>query len=146
MGGSQNFYFNIMSKSLATPSRIFIRVKRQKSIYFFECGSHDNIDSIKKRIVPMYKNVEPTDIRLYLGTRVIAQPMQLLDDKSNIHDQDVRNDSLIHFKFRKPSTHHLIQILANGRKQLKQAYDTHETNYYNSLLFLLFVDLGSDKE
>lgn len=28
---------------------------------------------------------------------------QLLDDKSNIHDQDVRNDSLIHFKFKKQS-------------------------------------------
>ncbi len=64
----------------------------------------------------MYKNIEPTDIRLYLGTRVRAGDMQLLDDKSNIHDQDVRNDSLIHFKFRKPSTHEVTQTPASGRK------------------------------
>ena len=64
----------------------------------------------------MYKNIEPTDIRLYLGTRVTVSDIQLLDDKSNIHDQDVRNDSLIHFKFRKTSTDKIMQILVNGKK------------------------------
>lgn len=56
-----------------TAARIYIRMKRDKSIYFFECGSHDNIDGLKRRLAPFYKNVELNEIRLYLGTRV-AQP------------------------------------------------------------------------
>lgn len=30
--------------------------------------------------------------------------MKLLDDKSNVHDQDIRNNSLIHYKLKKGST------------------------------------------
>ena len=51
-----------------------------------------------------FKGVEPGDIRLYLGSKVnFYQVFKLLDEKSNLHDQGITNNTLIHFKLRKGS-------------------------------------------
>ncbi len=72
-------------------------MKREKVTYFFTCNPLDHIDLIKRKLLLFHKGIDVQDIRLYLGAR-------LLDDKSNIHDQDVRNDSLIYYKLRKGNT------------------------------------------
>lgn len=50
--------------------------------------------------------------------------MQLLDDKSNIHDQGIANNALIYFKLRKGSIRSLIQIQASGRTYRKLDCDS----------------------
>ena len=48
-----------------------VRLKREKTIYFFTCSQIDHIDLLKRKLLPFHKGVDTPDIRLYLGTRVI---------------------------------------------------------------------------
>lgn len=41
--------------------------------------------------------------------------IQLLDDKSNIHDQGITNNALIYYKLKKGSKFEIRQTLASGR-------------------------------
>ncbi|KAM3133744.1 hypothetical protein pb186bvf_014153 [Paramecium bursaria] len=75
------------------PTSIYIRVKRENRIFFFVLKITDQIESIKRKLTGYYKQDLP-DMRLYLGDR-------LLDDKANLQDQTVRNDSIIVLKLRK---------------------------------------------
>jgi len=90
-------------KNNASVARIYIRLKHDNSIFLLECGSHENKDGIKKRLAPFFNNIETNKILLYIGIWVDCWLRKLLDDKSNIHDEDVSNDSRIQFKLRKPS-------------------------------------------
>lgn len=49
--------------------KIYIKLKREKAIYFFEVAPNDSIEGLKKKLTLFYK-AEPSDIRLYLGSRV----------------------------------------------------------------------------
>ena len=49
---------------------LYVRLKRDKAMYFFTCRQLDHIDMLKRRLTSFYKGIEPSDIRLYLGTRV----------------------------------------------------------------------------
>ena len=50
--------------------QICVRLRREKSTYFFLCKLTDQIDSLKRKIMMFHKGVEPSDIRLYIQTRV----------------------------------------------------------------------------
>lgn len=51
--------------------QLYIRMRREKTTYFILCKPMDQIDSLKRKIMMFHKGVEPTDIRLYIGTRVV---------------------------------------------------------------------------
>jgi hypothetical protein len=51
------------------PSKIYLRLKREKKVFFFECQLTDIVEVLKRRLTNFYKQ-EPAEMRLYYGTRV----------------------------------------------------------------------------
>jgi hypothetical protein len=51
------------------PSTIYLRVKREKRVYFFECQLTDQVELLKRRLQNFYKQ-ESNEMRLFYGTRV----------------------------------------------------------------------------
>lgn len=47
----------------------YVRVKREKTTFFYECDPKDSIESLKIRMKPFLK-IESNEMRLYLGKRV----------------------------------------------------------------------------
>ena len=50
--------------------QLCVKVRREKTTYFFICKPTEHIDWIKKKIIMFHKGIELNDIRLYIGTRV----------------------------------------------------------------------------
>jgi hypothetical protein len=48
-----------------------IRLRREKSTYFFTCTQMETIDMLKRRLQLFHKGVELPDMRLYHGNKVI---------------------------------------------------------------------------
>ncbi|CAD8205578.1 unnamed protein product [Paramecium pentaurelia] len=75
------------------PLKMYLRIKRESRVFFFECSLLDPVEILKRKLLPYYKQ-EIQDMRIYMGDR-------LLDDKANLQDQAIPNDSCLMLKLRK---------------------------------------------
>jgi hypothetical protein len=50
---------------------ISVRVRRDKSTYFFICGQYDLIDMLKRKIILFHKGVDVNEVRLFYDGKVI---------------------------------------------------------------------------
>jgi hypothetical protein len=107
--------------------RIYVRVKRERTIYFLECFSTDSIDAVKRTLQHFLK-AELTDFRLYLQDR-------LLDDRSNIHDQDVKNDSVLILVLKKTCALLTSRIVGGARPP----FLTHANTFYTYIYIRMHI-------
>jgi hypothetical protein len=47
-----------------------LRLRRERTTYFFTCGPYDSIDLLKRKLLIFHKGIEMADIRLYHANKV----------------------------------------------------------------------------
>ena len=52
-------------------SSLYVRIKREQKVFFFECFPHETVESLKILLKTFYDKTELNEMRLYLGTRVL---------------------------------------------------------------------------
>ncbi|KAL3623936.1 hypothetical protein CASFOL_032752 [Castilleja foliolosa] len=94
----------IFSVTMSQPSRpkspddqtaMYIRVKRNKSTFFLQCGPSETVLQIKETLQELMD--QPVN-----DQRLILMPNQeVLDDSKTLADQKVENDAVVALTFRK---------------------------------------------
>ena len=103
---------------MSATTAICIRVKRYAETFFILCDEYETVENLKGRMLTAFNKIgftqpkqeEPLttdDIRLCIKNRVSFHfnwPLQILDNLSTCHDQQVFNDTLIYVLLKKPGT------------------------------------------
>lgn len=122
-----------------------LRLRRDKTTYFISCNVYESIDSLKRKLLIFNKGLQLGDLRLYHASKVqiidtfrsLPFLLQLLDDKSNLHDQGILNNALIYFKLKKSMELCICRYRRMGINSLGQLLKP-ENDRRNSILNLVF--------
>ena len=63
------YYIYLSNKAIMEPSIMYLRIKREKRVLFFECYPTDIVEVLKKKLLNFYKQ-DINEMRLFYGTRV----------------------------------------------------------------------------
>ena len=50
--------------------QLSLRLRRERTTYFFTCAPYDSIDLLKRKLLIFHKGIELADIRLYHANKV----------------------------------------------------------------------------
>ena len=56
-----------------------LRLRRDKTTYFFSCGPYESIETLKRKLLVFLKGSELGDVRLYHGIKVNIDRYKVLD-------------------------------------------------------------------